>query len=280
MSDDQVVRAWLMICPLSPNRPDGTANEPTASEIQSQRQRPGRVAELRNRLSNPSWLIRQLAQYMGIRCNAEDNMTGHFWQARFGMRRLLDEPAVLACLAYVDLNPIRAGVVESLEGYQHVSIGERLRTLHHQNVDSSDWLAPLGLTERAGREPVTGANHLSHQELDEPSTAQQQQPLGCLPMSLQDYAELLRWLVGQRGKSERVNRGDSAPLILRRFSLDPIGFADLVNEFSKLFFTSAGCPTSLDAEARRRGRRRLNGPGKRLLVSCVQHATANSNSPA
>ena len=146
MSDRDVVVAWLMICPKSQKNADGTALQPTEPEIQAELSRPGRVDELRHRLSNPSWLIRQLAQYMGIRCNAEDNLRGHFWESRFGMRRLLDEAAVLACLAYVDLNPIRAHLTNSLEGYRHVSIGERLRTLDDEAIDSSSWLSPIALS--------------------------------------------------------------------------------------------------------------------------------------
>src|SRR5690606_33941577 len=130
-------------------------------EIQYELHRPGRITELRSRLSNPSWLERQLDQHMGIRCNAEDQVRGHFWEGRFGMKRLLDEEAVLACMAYVDLNPIRAHAACSLEGYRHVSIGERLRTLDGQEVDPSSWLAPLALAEEATSEPACASEPVS-----------------------------------------------------------------------------------------------------------------------
>jgi hypothetical protein len=42
------------------------------------------------------------------------------------MQRLLDEWAVAACLVYVDLNPIRAGLTTKLSESQHTSIFERL----------------------------------------------------------------------------------------------------------------------------------------------------------
>ncbi len=267
MSDADVVRSWLRICPSSQRRPDGTADEPTPAEVRAERQRPGRVEELRERLSNPSWLIRQLAQYMGIRCNAEDGITGHFWESRFAMRRLLDDAALLACLAYVDLNPIRAGIVGSLEGYQQVSIGERLRSLDDQAVNSSDWLAPLELAAESDGKSVTMVNRLSRRDLETQLAAQQQQRLGCLPITLEGYADLLRWLSGNtRDRMNETVSGNDEPPILRRLCLDPVEFVELVSHFSSVFFTAAGCPASLDAEARRRGRRRLNGPGKRLLT--------------
>ncbi len=208
------------------------------------------------------------------------------------MRRLLDESAVLACLAYVDLNPIRAGMADSLEGYPHVSIGERLRTLDDRAVDSSDWLAPLELASQSDGQSVTVVNRLSRRELEEHLAAQQQQPLGCLPMTLEDYANLLSWLSGKprnrAGTAPRAilalpqwptlsgkprNRAGTAPKvdgasILARLRLDPVEFAELVSCFSERFFTAVGCPASLDAEAKRRGRRRLNAPGKRSLKPC------------
>jgi hypothetical protein len=155
LNDREVVTNWLMICPKSQKQSDGTAKPPTEPEIQVELNKPGRVAELRSRLSNPSWLIRQLSQYMGIRCNAEDELTGHFWESRFGMTRLLDEAAILACLAYVDLNPLRAHMTDSLEGYRHVSIGERLRSLEDEAIDSSSWLAPIAESSESDGQPAT-----------------------------------------------------------------------------------------------------------------------------
>lgn len=262
-SDRQVVRAWLRICPKSSRNPDGTAGEPTPAEVEFELHQPGRVAQLRGRLSNPSWLIRQLAQYMGIRCNAEDGISGHFWESRFGMRRLLDEAAVLACLAYVDLNPIRAGMVDSLEAYPHVSIGERLRTLDAQAIDSSSWLAPLQLSSCSDGKQVVTVKPLERSELARDSTTATA-PLGCLPMRLDEYAELLRWLSGL-ASGRGIDQGANEPAVLRQLGLDPAQFAEVVSQFPRGFFTAAGCPASLAAEGRRRGRARLYGPGKRAL---------------
>lgn len=58
--------------------------------------------------------------------NAEGGVTERFWEARYPSRALLDEAAVLICMAYVDLNPIRAGIAESPESSDHTSIQARL----------------------------------------------------------------------------------------------------------------------------------------------------------
>lgn len=269
MDDREVVVAWLMICPQSGKQPDGSVEPPTEPEIRSELNKPDRVPELRKRLSNPSWLIRQVSQYMGIRCNAEDEMRGHFWESRYGMTRLLDEAAILACLAYVDLNPIRSHLVDSLEAYRHVSIGERLRTLDDEAIDTSSWLAPIALHRETNGKAVTVANRVSREGVEKAIETQSQEPLGCLPIRLEQYAELLRWLAGDKSPAERDAGVDeqetNSATALAQLGLDPTEFFDLVHNFRKRFFTAAGDSDSLRREAARRGKRRLNGPGRRGL---------------
>ena len=48
-------------------------------------------------------------------------MLGEDWQARYRAVRLLDETAILACAAYVDLNPIRAAIAETIEDSDYTS---------------------------------------------------------------------------------------------------------------------------------------------------------------
>ena len=126
--DSEVARRWLSLCPIR-KKQDGSAEDPNEFELNSIRNDPDRIKQIRLRLSDIAWWMRLLCQNVAMRANKEDQEVGKFWQARYRAVRILDEESLLACAAYVDLNPIRAAIAETLEESDYTSVQRRIQAM-------------------------------------------------------------------------------------------------------------------------------------------------------
>jgi REP element-mobilizing transposase RayT len=111
---------------------------------------PERLEEVRRRLGSLSWFMRYLNESIARMANAEDECTGRFWEGRFKCQALLDEDAVLACMTYVDLNPIRASMCKTLEDSDFTSIQRRLSALEDGDRDTDATVEPLAGEDQDG----------------------------------------------------------------------------------------------------------------------------------
>jgi len=70
--------------------------------------------------------------------NGEDKCTGRFWEGPFKSQALLDEAAVLACLAYVGVNLVRATLAETREASDYTSIQLWIKTVQAASKAEAD----------------------------------------------------------------------------------------------------------------------------------------------
>ena len=123
-SDHEVVNRWtclfkgpLLIQKYSQGVILPSAEQQVANDI---------IDTYRLRLADLGWFMKCLNEPIARMANKEDGCTGHFWEARYKSQALLTEEAVLSCMAYVDLNPIRATMASTPENSEHTSIKERI----------------------------------------------------------------------------------------------------------------------------------------------------------
>ena len=114
------------------------------------------VRKYRKRLMNISWFMKCLNEYIALKANAEDNCKGHFWESRFKSQALLDERALLTCMAYVDLNPIRAAMANTPEDSDYTSIQDRIKNKDTKLLGFNDSAIPYYLSEYIALVDYTG----------------------------------------------------------------------------------------------------------------------------
>ncbi|MAD17476.1 MAG: transposase [Alteromonadaceae bacterium] len=197
----------------------------------------------RKRLYDISWFMRNLNEYIAREANKEDDCTGRFWEGRFKSQALLDESAVLACMAYVDLNPIRAKMAETPETSKHTSIKKRIDAAKNQQSQPRV-LMPFV------------------------SSSRDEMPKG-IACSFNDYCELI-------DTTSRCIRDDNSGYmdnnqspILERLGLATAQWLTLSTEFEKHFCYAAGAEQMMNTFKRHTQHQRLRGMTKarELLTS-------------
>ena len=123
-SAEEVVRRWSTVYRprhLSDDDPRGIDRWVSVQARDLQR-----VEQLRSRLSNLGWFMKALKEPLSRLANKEDGCRGAFWEARYKSIAILDIEALLATSAYIDLNPLAAGLSSTPETSRHTSLKQRV----------------------------------------------------------------------------------------------------------------------------------------------------------
>ncbi len=140
-SAEEVAKRWARFYPPRDARRNALAVTPEwLSERASD---PAWIEHMRGRLQSLSWFMKLLKEPLARMANAVDDVKGHFFEGRFRSVAVLDEAAMLGVAAYVDLNPLAAGLAETPETSEHASIKERV-----DHVATSGLAADLPASQR------------------------------------------------------------------------------------------------------------------------------------
>jgi REP-associated tyrosine transposase len=102
-----------------------------------------RIPYFREKWSSLSEFIREIKLDFSRFYNKRHNRRGYFWGDRFKSVIVENGETLINCLAYIDLNPVRAGIVERPEDYRWSSMG-----YHVQSGNKNDFLSlDFGLRE-------------------------------------------------------------------------------------------------------------------------------------
>ena len=207
------------------------------------------VTEWRQRLVSISWFMRCLNEPIAREANREDNVTGRFWEGRYTSQALLDEKALIACMVYVDLNPIRACMATTPEASKHTSIQQRiakarLTQLPNLIEQQSELLFPFAGNPR---------NNM---------------PTG-LPFRLTDYFELVDWTGRILRDDKKGVIPEEMPEILQRLQLDARHWCYLARHFEHPFKHLVGAAHQVRSACEALGQRWAQGISQcERLFSC------------
>ena len=188
----------------------------------------------RKRLYDLGWYMKCLNEHIARQANEEDDCKGRFWEGRYKSQALLDEKALLTCMAYVDLNPIRAAMAKTPETSDYTSIQERI-VVFGATKKTLKRLLPFAETE--------------HKNQDEKA----------IPFNLSDYLTLVDW-TGRAIRADKHGRiPESLPPILDRLHMTPDLWLEAVHKASHRYGIAKGTVERLKEFATTLGQHWIKG---------------------
>ncbi|MCH8250739.1 MAG: transposase [Proteobacteria bacterium] len=183
----------------------------------------------RERLSSLSWFMRCINEPLARLSNQEDGCTGRFWEGRFKVQVLLDEKALLRCMTYVDLNPIRAKLANTPETSVHTSVCARIK---------GDGNALLGFQGQS-TEPV-------------------------LPCYWKDYLTLVEWTGREWHAGKRGRIDPDLPFIFERLDTNAEQWVREIKRINTWHGRALGSIEALQAYCEHLGQRWMRGLERHL----------------
>jgi putative transposase len=99
----------------------------------------GQMPYFREKFSSLSEFIREIKVGFARYFNKRHGRQGYFWGDRFKSVIVDKGETLINCLAYIDLNPLRAGIVSRPEDYRWNSLGYHVQTNNRDNFLSTDF---------------------------------------------------------------------------------------------------------------------------------------------
>jgi REP element-mobilizing transposase RayT len=99
----------------------------------------GHIPFLRQKWASLSEFIKEIKQSFSRFYNKRHGRKGFYWGERFKSVIVENGDTLINCLAYIDLNPVRAGIVKKPEDYRWNSLGYHAQTGNKDNFLSLDF---------------------------------------------------------------------------------------------------------------------------------------------
>ena len=232
------------------------------------------VEKWRERLMDISWFMRRLNETIARMANEEDGVKGRFWEGRFKSQALLDEAAILSCMIYVDLNPIRAGICDLPEDSDFTSIQDRLLAMAERKVGRPKKTRPKktqaknsSSTQTKEKQTIPLAKFCTppkkHFELkpDQATHTAKGKASNAIPFYWLDYMALLDWTGRAIRDDKKGYIPGYVPHILVRMGVDPDSWLDSLPKIEAQFTEFMGKQESIRELSQRSNKKWLKGIG-------------------